>query len=213
MANDVKSSVQSDTNDFSMIGAQTLVQNQIGIFYGILEKVDTRNGTALLRDGFMLSPDSHITYTEYLNFLEKELDQYVKSAEIKRSKSTKLNMPIQIIVSVEEFTSKNQVSTIADYASGGIAFVRHQNTFGQDTHVQNTLPYISLTGVSVIVPIISRVQFTTDYVSEANLEKILGNLDDILDENINILEFTAEETFSWIANSVNHLPPLLIEAI
>ncbi|QQS19828.1 hypothetical protein IPL85_06250 [Candidatus Saccharibacteria bacterium] len=52
----------TQNNDLTLTGKPVLVQNQLGIFYGTLEKADTRTGTALLTNGFMLSPERHITF-------------------------------------------------------------------------------------------------------------------------------------------------------
>ncbi|OYW85993.1 hypothetical protein B7Z17_01335, partial [Candidatus Saccharibacteria bacterium 32-49-10] len=61
-------------SDLSMTGKPVLAQNELGIFYGVLEKADTRNGTALLSSGYMLSPERHITYARYLDFLDDTIE-------------------------------------------------------------------------------------------------------------------------------------------
>lgn len=174
------SSIQN--NDLSMTGKPVLVQNQLGIFYGTLEKADTRNGTVLLSDGYMISPERHITYARYLDFLDETIEDALFDAlqfespddpEIDEDDPandvvTQLKQNykaledvfadgknyFEIIISSDTFSEHHTEASITDYASEGIALVNRRTAFYANTsHVQEVSPLISLTNTMAIVPI------------------------------------------------------------
>lgn len=105
------------TNDnLSLSGKPALVQNSLGIFYGILEKSDTRSGTALLRDGFMISPEKHITYLQYMDFIGKTLHDAVFNTT-----GGEHVAPMEVAIDKLTFLKYSRQLTITDYANEGIA--------------------------------------------------------------------------------------------
>ncbi len=159
-------------DDLSMTGKPVLVQNNLGIFYGFLEKSDTRNGTALLRDGFKLSPDRHITFSQYLDFLSNEIsDRYweaesrfgdivhdsYENEEIDPTEhwpEKKDIVPNEILINQESFEEHTRDLAITDYASEGIFLVQKRtSTHVNSKHVQSSAPLVSVTNVVAIVAI------------------------------------------------------------
>ena len=52
-----------------------MVQNALGIFYGIVEKIDTESGEVLLRDGYALPSYGYITLSNADLVEDIEMDQ------------------------------------------------------------------------------------------------------------------------------------------
>ena len=126
-------------DDLSMTGKAVLVQNQLGIFFGILKKADTRKGTALLSDGYAIDPKKHLTFTQYLRFVCAE------------DKGVKLSASLLRTVAHE--------NTITDYATEGIGLY-YVDSFNDSTNFYDaphgivpSVDLLSLTGIYVIVPI------------------------------------------------------------
>lgn len=194
-------------NDLSMTGKPVLVQNQLGIFYGRLEKADTRKGTALLSDGYMISPDRHITYTRYLDFvnsvikskfdeISRDIDSIFTPKEPYKNEDERqeyINAELQdnidiflkyknseIIISNETFREHNLLTSITDYASEGIALVNWRTVdYSNTRHVQPAVGFISLTEVMVVVPISN----TDSYI---DLMPDTEDIDNILAEKASI---------------------------
>lgn len=165
-------------DDLSMTGKPVLVQNNLGIFYGFLEKSDTRSGTALLRDGFKLSPDRHITFSQYLDFLSNEMsdrywaadEEYMEawtasdddhSLDINPEEflpTEKSIIPNEILINQGSFREHARDLAITDYASEGIFLVQKRtSTHVNSKHVQSSAPLVSVTNVVAIVAISEQV--------------------------------------------------------
>lgn len=160
-------------NDLSLTGKPALIQNNLGIFYGFLEKSDTRSGTALLRDGFKLSPDRHITFSQYLDFLSNEMsdgywqamsefydalhDSEDGSNDVDPSESLPDEediIPNEILITEDVFLEHSRELSITDYASEGVYLVqRRTSTHANSKHIQASAPLMSLTNVIAIVAI------------------------------------------------------------
>lgn len=162
----------TQNNDLSLTGKPVLVQNNIGIFYGFLEKSDTRSGTALLRDGFMLSPARHITFSQYLDFLSNEISDRYLEAENEYTKyfvgyddaqpdgpppDNEDIIPNEILINQDTFDEHHRDLSITDYASEGIYLVqRRTSSYENSNHIQSTAPLLSITNVIAIVAISER---------------------------------------------------------
>ena len=175
MADTAISTNNKTNDDLSLTGKPVLVQNHLGIFYGFLEKSDSRSGSALLRDGFKLSPDRHITFSQYLDYLSNEMDiQYVDAndkymkalaeAEDAGENPGEIGFfeaiddfsitPNEILVSQDVFDEHRRELSITEYASEGVYLVQYRtSTHENSRHVQSNTPLISLTNISAIVAI------------------------------------------------------------
>lgn len=160
MANTAISTNTKLSDDLTLTGKPVLVQNNLGIFYGFLEKSDSRTASALLRDGFRLSPDRHITFTQYLDFLLGEYSKVRKlawdaaEADNKPVRSELMARPNQIVIDEATFSEHKRDLSITDYASEGIFLVQRRTSSHENSrYVQATTPLVSLTGVSAIVSI------------------------------------------------------------
>lgn len=163
--------------DLSMTGKPVLVQNQLGIFFGFLEKADTRKGTALLSNGYAIDPKKHLTFTQYLRFISSE------------DRGNQLNIDVVRHVAQE--------NTITDYATEGIGLY-YVDLFNDETSYYDT-PYaivptvaiLSLTGIYAIVPV------TDDSDANQMWESIIASSEqgDVALDEINL---TAKETFTQI---------------
>lgn len=156
-------------DDLVLTGKPVLVQNSLGIFYGFLEKSDSRSATALLRDGFMLSPDNHITFSQYLDFFSTEVegmlwdtdnrfnDNVDEDGTVTDEANDVLNgsvIPNEIVIDQKTFDEHKRNLTITDYASEGIFLVqRRTSTYENSKYIQASSPLISLTNVIAIVAI------------------------------------------------------------
>lgn len=159
--------------DLDMTGRPVLIQNELGVFYGVLEKADTRSGTALLRDGFMVSPDRHITFVQYLDFLNYEAEKRRDALESATGQTTKqqskivyqdstmprpddILIPNQISINEPTFLEHVKPLTITDYATDGIALVQRSTSTHENTNYrQETTELLSLTNILCIVPVSS----------------------------------------------------------
>ena len=138
-------------SDLSMTGKLVLVQNALGIFFGTLEKINTKDKAALLSDGYMISPERHITFTQFLNFRLKDVEAPDEDSPDGRSYAL---MPGVQPVTVEEF-EQLKINTITDYATEGIKLVQRGEFDSLSVFRQQTISeQISLTGVQVIVPLV-----------------------------------------------------------
>ncbi len=172
---DTAMSTNKVSDDLSLTGKPVLVQNHLGIFYGFLEKSDSRSGSALLRDGFRLSPDRHITFSQYLDFLSSEInDRYAEaeqqfSQEIADAEENDENSggvsfseildnhpltPNEIVISSDVFNEHKNDLSITDYASEGVYLVQYRTSSHENSrYIQSAAPLISLTNISAIVAI------------------------------------------------------------
>lgn len=223
-------------NDLSMTNKPVLVQNQLGIFYGTLEKADTRNGTVLLSNGYMVSPDRHITYARYLDFLDETIEDALFSAiqfespeepeyseddpandpeyqlmekykELKDVFSTGPNF-FDIIISSDTFKEHQSHATITDYAAEGIALVNRQtSSYANTSHVQEVTKLISLTNILAIVPV-------SDRTYGDRFKGIFAGRDDVsgrLFEHFNLNKYyklTALSTFTAIRD-IDEFSPIV----
>lgn len=176
MADTAISTNNKISDDLSLTGKPVLVQNHLGIFYGFLEKSDSRSGSALLRDAFKLSPDRHITFSQYLDFLSNEIDnRYDHASDTLLSEAREdaenagdnpdeiglpeiLNeyslVPNEITISQGAFDEHRKDLSITEYASEGIYLVQHRtSTHENSRYTQSTAPLMSLTSISAIVAI------------------------------------------------------------
>lgn len=182
--------IQAHNNDLILTGKPVLVQNNLGIFFGFLEKSDTRSGTALLRDSFMLSPDRHITFSQYLDFLSGELSRQLTATAMNNSgadqdfddfeqlanaESDCFDIPNEILVSESEFNEHTRPISITDYASEGVFLVqRRTSTHENSNHLQTHTPLISLTDVTAIAAISDKS--TSMYSSMLDIELLAEDI-------------------------------------
>lgn len=210
--------------NLQMNGKPVLVQNPLGIFYGILEKSDTRNGTALLRDSFMISPDRHITFAQYVNFLYGTLetayfdsmDKLVEGEEYSQLDIEPIN---EIVVNYKTFSEHKRNLSLSDYASEGIALVQSRaSAYWNVRQAQSVTPLVSLTNVLAISSISNR-----SAAVHAELDRLYEDMDDqtgdsnfirqLLPENGLILDFfkyTVLRTFEDLANNNEPSPRLVV---
>lgn len=157
------------TDDLALTGKPVLVQNSLGIFYGFLEKSDSRSATALLRDGFMLSPDNHITFSQYLDYFSTEVEEIIGDMDYRFANSldddggetdetvdiiNESIIPNEILIDQKTLDEHKRNLTITDYASEGIFLVqRRTSTYENSKYIQASSPLISLTNVIAIVAI------------------------------------------------------------
>ncbi len=142
--------IKNSTNELTMTGKPVLVQNNLGIFYGILERADTRKGTALLSNGYAISPERYITFVQFLNYVFDEVDEPDENSEIGYANG--LMGGIRVVGS--QALEGLKINTITDYATEGVQMVQ-RGSF-EDSSVfreQLTSDIISLTGIYAIVPI------------------------------------------------------------
>lgn len=102
------------------------MQTSTGTFYGIWEKMDTRYGTALLRDGYMLPDHGYITLENSLSIKDAEID------------------------SAKEFV-KFPTPTITDLAVNGLYILTSNDRSRVQTGGLSKASVISLTGVYTVV--------------------------------------------------------------
>ena len=151
----------SASKNLDMTGQAVLVQNKLGIFYGTLEKADTRSGTALLRNGFTLSPERHITFAQYLDFLAAEVNSISEVFHEKFDEEgqpttdpSDLTLPDEIQISAEELEEHSHKLSITDYATDGIFLVQFRTeNYWNTNYRQSIAKLISLTEISAIVPV------------------------------------------------------------
>lgn len=175
------------TDDLVLTGKPVLVQNSLGIFYGFLEKSDSRSATALLRDGFMLSPDNHITFSQYLDFFSSEVDEIIGDMDKRFGDSLgdhgdetddtvdildESIIPNEILIDQKTLDEHKRKLTITDYASEGIFLVqRRTSTYENSKYIQAFSPLISLTNVIAIVAI------SETTVAHAGLRDIIEDIE------------------------------------
>lgn len=194
MANKPEDKLQqiTNTNGLALTGKPALVQNNLGIFYGFLEKSDTRSGTALLRDGFMLSPDRHITFSQYLDYLSNDIsdrywemesefsyalnaseeDEDVESADLMPPDEDDV-IPNEILISQDTFDEHQRNLSITDYASEGIFLIQKRtSSYENSKQVQSSAPLLSITNVIAIVAI------SEDNISHPGLHIVKKEIED-----------------------------------
>lgn len=198
MAKNANNPTSIQTDDLVLTGRPVLVQNNLGIFYGFLEKADTRDGTALLSNGFMLSPDCHITFAQYLDFIAPDIEENYLF-RIEQLNDGKLDekegigegpngepfnvydslIPDEVIINESIFNEHKRKLSITDYASEGVFMVQHRtSTHENSTRRQSYAPLISLTKVVAIVTL-SESPVTNSKMSRLYLnvlqQGVLGN--------------------------------------
>lgn len=208
----------TQNNDLTLTGKPVLVQNQLGIFYGTLEKADTRTGTALLTNGFMLSPERHITFLQYLNFLNGvisdvlmdiaggEYDSEDDGSSLDPWDVAEKLFPNEISISNEEYIEHKNNISITDYAAEGVALVQFRTRAYSNTEVaQATAPSISLTGVIAIVAIDPNTQVVHKGLSIMSGKDAsgLGIIESVL--GWDIPEFEVRKTFEILTKSVSNI--------
>ena len=231
MANKPQDNLLKQNNDLTLTGKAVLVQNQLGIFYGILEKADTRDGTVLLSDGYMLSPERHITYARYLDFLDETIEDALYTAlqyddegddidsnpaELLKEKYNSFKemfsdgKNIEIIISSDTFDEHQSTVSITDYASGGVALVNKRTAeYANTSHLQETSRLLSLTNILAIVPV-SDESYGDRFVS------IIAGRDDvagILFKHFkleNLYNLSTLSTFTAISDSHDISPRLVV---
>jgi 5-methylcytosine-specific restriction protein A len=118
----------TNINDTLMMnGQQVLVQTTAGIFYGTLEKADTRNSTALISNAYML-PRNGYTSQYQKPFIEETY-----------------------FTNMAQFDSL-PLPTITELAADGIYMLVADDLF-VDTSSLSSIKLVSLTNVLVIVPV------------------------------------------------------------
>lgn len=208
----------TQNNDLTLTGKPVLVQNQLGIFYGTLEKADTRTGTALLTNGFMLSPERHITFLQYLNFLNGvvsdvlmdiaggEYDSEDDGSSLDPWDIAEKLFPNEISIANDEFLEHKRDISITDYAAEGVALVQFRTRAYSNTEVtQATSPSISLTGVIAIVAIDPNTQVVHKGLSIMSGKDAsgLGIIESLL--GWDIPEFEVRKTFEILTKSVGNI--------
>jgi hypothetical protein len=208
----------TQNNNLTMTGMPVLVQNQLGIFYGTLEKADTRTGTALLTNGFMLSPERHITFLQYLNFLNGvvsdvlmdiaggEYDSEDDGSSLDPWDIAEKLFPNEISIANDEFLEHKRDISITDYAAEGVALVQFRTRAYSNTEVtQATSPSISLTGVIAIVAIDPNTQVVHKGLSIMSGKDAsgLGIIESLL--GWDIPEFEVRKTFEILTKSVGNI--------
>lgn len=133
--------------NFLLTKKPVLVQNNNGIFYGTLEKSDTRIGTALLSNGHTISPEKYLTYVQWARLNDGNRPKIGAT-----SKYYEHDFDV-----VHSMAMQN---TITDYATEGIApyyivassemLESNPTKFYSSIHLA---PLLSLANVSVIIPI------------------------------------------------------------
>lgn len=152
--------------DLSLKDRLVLVQNQLGIFFGTLKKADSRKGTALLVNGYAISPDKHITYAQYERLCSLDNASTIPGIDrIKRSEGSgvALSVDSEIGYSVQEHAmiyEQASRNTITDFALEGIATyrtvsdLRQLNSEAAKFYPDRTsVPLLSLSGVIAMVEI------------------------------------------------------------
>lgn len=210
MAHSVDNSKQ--LNDLDMTGQSVLVQSELGIFYGTLEKADTRNGTALLRNGFMISPDRHITFSQYLDFLAAEANEISEAfyedfdeEGQPTNDPSELELPSEIQLTMDDFKEHSQHLTISDYAVGGIYLVQFRtSTYWNTNYRQSVARLISLTNISAIVPVnigkgyvIEHEEFDVARYGEKDDHSVFP-LENLFKESLENVAITPEDTFRYM---------------
>lgn len=165
-SNLIKTLNKQQDDDLSLTDKPVLVQNQLGIFFGTLKKSDSRKGTALLVDGYAISPDKHVTYAQYERLCNLENPTDIPDIDrINRSAGRGISLRIgsKIGFSVQKYkTVYNQAkqNTITDFALEGVATYRTVSDLRQlvSNSVkfysdQNSVPLLSLSGIVAIIPI------------------------------------------------------------
>lgn len=166
---------------FNMTGQPVLIQNSAGIYYGTLERLDTRDGTALLSDGYTVSPKRHITFAQLLGITSNNASNNTGRAVMRENQLASENVHdvmskiAEKVINdesddggfrlVEEVQHADllylaESNTITDYAIGGIAEYKTVYATGNMLDISpnvsvNTrlVPTISITGVIAVVPI------------------------------------------------------------
>lgn len=200
-------------NKFNINGKPVLVQNSTGIYYGTLEKFDTREGTVLLSNGYSISPQRHITHAQYnqimnADSMKKDLINPMHHRRLEQqemfmhslAKKYKLDVIDYKGVDYDLVRSIATGNTITDYAIEGISryytvydenFTVHGSAIRLTDFDSFTVPFISLTGVSVVIPIDENHELTFHE---------LGNDDEDLGFTMPVLEtFIAagSNSFKW----------------
>lgn len=229
LADNANTSNNTAADKLSLTTKPALVQNSEGIFYGFLEKSDTRNGTALLRDAFKLSPDRHITFVQYLDFLSNEIsDRYwsIEAAMFAKNNPDMSPMdyieeigavPDEITITSNAFNEHKRNLSITDYASEGIFLVQRRTSSHENSrHIQTSAPLVSLSGVVAIVNISEKNTFHPGVQAVKQDLKDNGvkiNDDVSLSEMHDIAEFyeyiTPLITFGFISNDHKAVSTLL----
>lgn len=104
-----------------------LVQNQIGIFYGLVEEIDEKAGTARLTDGYMLPEYGYTT----------DIDKPCIEDQIFKKFEELRDLP---------------APTITELAEQGI-YAIWSNGLLVSTSSYNKTPTLFVSGISIIVPI------------------------------------------------------------
>lgn len=167
------STINKSDNDLSLTGKPVLVQNNLGIFYGFLEKFDTRNQTALLSDAFKLSSERHITFTQYLDFVNGEIKDKVKVQH--QSSEVDNILRNEIIIDQATLNEHARDISITDYASEGVYVLQFRtSTHENSRYIQNTVPMMSLSGVVATVLLNDyAVEYSASYLLP---DSILGSI-------------------------------------
>lgn len=111
-------------------GVGVLVHTSFGLFYGTLEKYDTRYGTALLSQGYRLPNYGYTTLENRVYFEDQS------------------GMMPDDISSLKEYP----LPTITDLAAEGVLVLMAEDIIMETSHLA-PISQISLTGVNVIVPV------------------------------------------------------------
>lgn len=166
---------------FNMTGQPVLIQNSIGIYYGTLERLDTRDGTALLSNGYTVSPKRHITFAQLAGITGNNTGDSTGRAIVRKDLLASDDVHdvisriagkvahdeagdtgLRLVQEVRhgELLYLAESNTITDYAIGGIAEYKTVYASGNVLDISpevtvNTrlVPTISITGVIAVVPI------------------------------------------------------------
>jgi hypothetical protein len=128
---------RSSRPEVKITGGKALVQTNTGIYYGTLERIDTRYGTALMSDAWTVP----IEYTLAENTAGELIDTY----------GTNITDGINLTIAPDDFAQYPK-GTITSLASEGIVVAQKErigNTIG------GTADILSLTGVVAVAPIIN----------------------------------------------------------
>ncbi|MDR2063758.1 MAG: hypothetical protein LBQ02_03130 [Candidatus Nomurabacteria bacterium] len=135
-------------NKINLTGGKAIVQTDTGLYYGTLEKADTRYGTALLADAWMVP-------------LEYVLDEYVAAQLIENGNLEDDGYFVKVHPSLFDSYPKGNITSLA---SEGIVVA----IVDEVSPACGKAKVLSLTGVTAIVPITERhiiESFNKPYVS------------------------------------------------
>lgn len=185
----------------------------------------------------MLSPNRHITYARYLDFLDETIedalyealldednpeddpDYYnpdknaVDSLRDKYDSFKKMfsdGKNIEIIISSETFDEHHVHASITDYAAEGVALVNRRTAYYANTsHIQEISQLISLTNIMAIVPVSNDTYGDRFKSMISGRDDVAGKLFDHF-ELEKLYKLSALSTFTAITDRQDISPRLVV---